>query len=113
MKDRQRIVLGFFLLVLALIGAALAGLSGFAALVGADSQNGIVLGLAAFVGLGALAAYQFIKIRDWAWIPAVLGGVYAIVPDLLVGPTDDIGALLLGAVISGVLAWRRGRDAAN
>jgi hypothetical protein len=111
MTDRQRIFIGFILLILSLIGAAIAGLSGFAALIGAESQTGIVLGLAGFVGLGTLAAYQFIKIRDWAWIPAVLGGVYAIVPDLMAGPVDDVGAILLGAAVSGVLAWRRGRDA--
>lgn len=111
MSDRQRIVIGFFLLILSLLGAAVGGLSGFASLVGADTRTGIVLGLAGFVFFGALAAYQFIKIRDWAWLPAVAGGVYAVVPDLLVGPGDDIGALLLGAVISGVLAWRRGRHA--
>lgn len=113
MTDRQRIFIGFSLLILSLIGAAIAGLSGFAALLGAESQTGIVLGLAGFVGLGVLAAYQFIKIRDWAWIPAVLGGVYAVLPDLILGVGDDIGALLLGAAISGVMAWRRGRDADN
>jgi hypothetical protein len=43
----------------------------------------------------------------------VLGGVYAIVPDLMAGPVDDVGAILLGAAVSGVLAWRRGRDAVS
>ena len=108
MSDRQRIVLGFFLLLLALGGAAAAGLGGW---IGRDLRTGAILGLVVFVLFAALAGYPFIKIRDWAWLPAVAGGIYAVLPDLIMGPVDDAGALLLGAAISGVLAWRRGRVA--
>lgn len=106
MRDRTRMLVGFGLLIVALIGAALAGLGGW---IGRDFRTGAVLGAATFVFFGALAAYQFIKIRDWAWLPAVAGGVYAILPDMIAGPSDDIGAILLGAVISGVIGWRRGK----
>lgn len=95
-------------MLLALGGAAVAGLGGW---ISRDFQTGLVLGLSVFLFFSVLAAYQFFKIRDWAWLPAVAGGVYAVLPDLFLGPADDIGAILLGAAISGVMAWRRGRDA--
>ena len=79
--------------------------------IGRDLRTGAVLGISVFVFFGALATYQFIKIRDWAWLPAVAGGVYAVLPDLMLGPADDVGAILLGAALSGLLAWRRGKTA--
>jgi hypothetical protein len=54
---------------------------------------------------------MFITIKDYAWLPAVLGGLYALLPDLIIGPTDDVGVLVLGTIVSGVMAWRRNRIA--
>ena len=52
---------------------------------------------------------MFMTIRDYAWLPAVFGGIYAVLPDLFVGPADDLGALALGALISGIWSWRRSK----
>ena len=41
--------------------------------------------------------------------PAVVGGLYAVLPDLMAGPGDDVAVLALGAVISGIWSWRRSR----
>jgi len=60
--------------------------------------------------------YFFISIREWSWIPAILGVVYAILPDLIIGPQDDIAALVLGVVVSGGLNYfmnRRGQPMAS
>lgn len=109
MSDRNRVLLGFGLLIVALMGAAVVGLGGW---IGRDFQTGAILGAATFVFFGALATYHFIKIRDWAWLPAVAGGLYAVLPDLVAGPADDIGAILLGAALSGLISWRRGKNEA-
>lgn len=106
MSDRVRILRGFLLLVVALIGAALVNILGWA---WGEYQAGALLGLAVFVLFAGLAVYQFVRVRDWAWLPAVAGGLYAVLPDLILGPADDIGAILLGAVLTAVLSWRRGR----
>lgn len=107
MRDRNRMLLGFGLLIVALFGASVVGVGGW---IGRDFQTGALLGLGTFVFFSALAANQFIKIRDYAWLPAVAGGVYAILPDLIAGPSDDIGVILLGAAISGVISWRKSKQ---
>lgn len=110
MSDRRRILLGFVLLLVALLGAAVVGMGGW---IGRDFQTGALLGLGTFVLFGGLAIYQFVKIRDYAWLPAVAGGIYAILPDIILGPTDDIWVLVGGAAISGLLSWRKRRRATH
>ena len=94
MTDGRRSCLGFIFL-----GASF--VLGFVALfwgwIGWDLRTGAVLSAGFFAFFLALAAYMFITIRDYAWLPAVFGGLYAVLPDLIVGPADDIGALALGA----------------
>ena len=107
MTDGRRSCLGFVFL-----GASF--LLGFVALfwgwIGWDFRTGAILSGSFFAFFLAIATYMFITIRDYAWLPAVFGGLYAVLPDLIVGPVDDIGALALGALISGVISWRRGRS---
>jgi hypothetical protein len=105
-SDRKRILFGFIFLLIALFGAAVVGVGGW---VGRDFQTGALLGLGTFALFAALAVYQFAKIRDFAWLPAVAGGVYAILPDIFLGPTDDIWVLIGGAAITGLLSWRKSR----
>lgn len=106
MSDGRRSCLGFVFLVAALVLSAVFGISGW---VGQDFRTGATLGIGVFLFFTAISAYMFITIKDYAWLPAVLGGLYALLPDLILGPTDDIGVLLLGTVVSGVLAWRNNK----
>jgi hypothetical protein len=78
--------------------------------IGRDFRTGSILGIAAFMFFFVLAAYFFLKIRDWALLPAVAGGIYAVLPDVIFGQGDDIIAIILGAGISLLLAWRRERN---
>jgi len=121
MKDSTKSCLGFSALILAL------GLASVSLLVGGVGElvtqfGGNSLGInfrtgliGAFVVFGLLfltALYFFISVRDWSWIPAILGGVYAILPDIVLGPQDDVAALTLGVVASAVLNYfmnRRGQ----
>ena len=52
---------------------------------------------------------MFVTIKDYAWFPAVVGGLYAVLPDLMAGPGDDVVVLATGALISGIWSWRRSR----
>ena len=108
MTDRRRSCLGFVFLFASLILAVVALIGGW---IGWDFRTGAILSIGFFAFFAVLAAYMFITIRDYAWLPAVFGGLYAVLPDLMAGPTDDVVALLLGAVISGVWSWRRGKRA--
>lgn len=107
MSDRKRIFLGLVFLVIALLGAALVNIIGWSA---GEYRFGALAGLAVFVVFAILAAYHFIKVRDWAWLPAVAGGLYAVLPDLILGPVDDLGAILFGAALTGFMSWRRKRS---
>lgn len=107
MRDGTRACLGFVFLAAALVLAVLFGIGGW--VLGGDAGSGFAVALATFAIFAVAAAYMFISIKDYAWIPAVLGGVYAILPDLLIGPADDAVVLVAGVVISAVIAWRRGR----
>jgi hypothetical protein len=108
MTDGRRSCLGFVFLIAALVMSVVFGIGGW---IREDFRTGATLGIAIFLFFAAISAYFFITIKDYAWLPAVLGGLYAFLPDLMAGPTDDIGVLAAGAVISGVLSWRRSRRA--
>jgi len=119
MSEWSKYFLGIGSLVLAVVLALLAvfggGLGSVVSWMGGDSfgislKTGAILGVGFFCFFAAVAAYFFIKINDWSWAPIIGGAVYAVLPDLLVGPQDDIVALILGAAISGFLAWHRQRD---
>lgn len=107
MSDRKRIFFGLVFLVVALLGAAVVNVVGWGA---GEYRIGAIAGLVVFVVFAGLAAYHFIKVRDWAWLPAVAGGLYAVLPDLILGPVDDIGAILFGAALTGFMSWRRKRS---
>jgi hypothetical protein len=104
MNDRRRAFLGFVFLLLAMLLAVGALIGGW---IGWDFRTGAVLSIGTFLLFAALAAYMFVSIKDYAWFPAVFGGLYAVLPDLVAGPTDDLAALVLGAAISGLIGWRR------
>ena len=106
MTDRRRSCLGLIFLAASFFLAFVALFWGW---IGWDFQTGAVLSGAFFSIFLILAVYMFITIRDYAWLPAVFGGMYAILPDLIAGPIDDIGVLALGALISGLWSWRRSK----
>lgn len=108
MSDRNRSCLGFVFLGSALLLAIGALIGGW---IGWDFRTGAILSIATFAIFAVLSAYMFITIKDYAWFPAVIGGLYAVLPDLVAGPTDDIAVLVLGAIISGIWSWRRGKRA--
>lgn len=74
--------------------------------VGLDLNRGVRLGILTFVFFFVIAAYLFFKIENWGYLPIIASIVYTILPDLILGPEDDILALILGALISGIWAWR-------
>lgn len=106
MTDRRRSCLGF-----SFLGASffLAFVALFWGWIGWDLRTGAILSGGFFSIFVVLAVYMFITIRDYAWLPAIFGGLYAILPDLIAGPADDIGVLALGALISGLWSWRRSK----
>ncbi len=106
MTDRRRSCLGLTFLAASLFLAIVALFWGW---IGWDFRTGAVLSAGFFTFFLVIAIYMFITIRDYAWLPAVFGGIYAIMPDLIAGPTDDIGVLALGALISGIWSWRRSK----
>lgn len=106
MNDRNRSCLGFVFLSAALVLAVAALIGGW---IGWDFRTGAILSIGTFALFAVLAIYMFVTIKDYAWFPAVIGGLYAVLPDLMAGPTDDIVALVLGAVMSGIWSWRRSR----
>lgn len=106
MSDGKRSCFGFVFLTAALVFSAVFGIGGW---VGQDFRTGLTLSLGVFAFFAALSAYFFITIKDYAWLPAVLGGLYAILPDLFLGPSDDIVVMLAGTVISGIWSWRKNR----
>jgi hypothetical protein len=118
MSDSRKTCLGFVFLILAMtIAVASLVLGGMGSLVealggslfGLNLKSGGVIGLGAFLVSAALAVFMFFQVRNLAWLPTILAGVYTILPDLIAGPSDDIGALLFGAVLSGLLAWRQNK----
>lgn len=118
MSDGRKSCLGFGFLILALTLAGISVIAGgisslvsrFAGeTVGFDLKTGMILAIGIFILFALIALAFFISIRDWSWFPAIFGGVYAIMPDLIFGPEDDVIALILGVVLSGLLAYVRDR----
>lgn len=118
MTDTKRSCLGFFFLITALglagislfwggVGWLVEGLGGGS--IGLDLRSGTILGVGFFAFFFILAVYMFITIKDYSWFPALLAGAYSILPDFILGPEDDILALIIGAGLSGILAWRKTR----
>lgn len=118
MSDGWKTCFGFGFLIL---GLTLAGISlvagGIGELVtflggdaiGIDLRTGFYIAVGVFVVLFLAAMAFFISIRNWAWLPAIAGGVYAVVPDLILGPEDDVVAMLVGVLGSGLLAYFQSR----
>ncbi|MBW8012321.1 MAG: hypothetical protein FVQ83_13995 [Chloroflexi bacterium] len=120
MSDGKKSCLGFIFLIGALviavsavlvggIGEAIKYLGGNT--FGISLKSGLIIGVGALVFFFVLAVYMFITIRNYAWFPAIAAGVYTVLPDLIIGPEDDIVVLLLGGLISGLLAWRQSQGA--
>lgn len=118
MSDGSKSCLGFGFLILALtlagvsviaggIGTMVSRFAGEAS--GFDLKTGVYLAIGIFVLFTLIALVFFISVRNWAWFPAIFGGVYAVMPDLIFGPEDDAVALLLGVVLSGFLSYVRDR----
>ena len=118
MSDGKKSCLGFLFLIAALVLAGLVLIiGGFDAMIswlggesfGLSVKTTTVMAFVIFIIFFAISLIMFISIRDWSWLPAIAGGVYTILPDVIFGPEDDIIALVLGVVISGLLAWRKGK----
>ncbi len=71
------------------------------------SRGGTIVGVAVFVFFFVIGAYLFWKVENWTWLPLILGVGYVIVPEFILGPADDLLAVVLGAVITGVLNYRK------
>ena len=122
MKDGTKSCLGFTFLILGLILAVVSlfagGVGELVTFLGGDSLGinlkvGLYIAIGVFVVLFAAAIAMFVSVRDWAWIPAILGGVYAILPDLMVGPQDDIFAVIGGVLLSAALNYFTQRRSGN
>ena len=118
MSDGWKTCFGFGFLILGLVLALLSVMAGgLGQLVeslggnawGIDLGLGIKIAAVVFVVLFVAAIAFFISIRDWTWFPAIAGGIYAVVPDLIIGPEDDALAILVGVLASGILAQLKSR----
>ena len=122
MSEGKRTCLGFAFLFAALVFAAAAVyVGGMSALVGGVASlvrgesfklaagTAWIIGIGIFVAFSAIAIIIFLSFKNWSWLPAVLGGIYTVMPDLIFGHVDDAVALVLGVLASGLLAWRRER----
>ena len=118
MSDSKKSCLGFAALILglglAVVSLLAGGIGELVTFLGGDSlgvnlkSGGIVAGV--MFGLLFLSAiYFFISLRDWSWLPAIAGGVYAVLPDLILGPEDDVIAMAAGVGISGLLSYLQSR----
>ncbi len=76
---------------------------------GIDFQLGVYIALGLFAALFVAAIAFFISIRNWSWLPAIAGGIYTVMPDLILGPEDDAVAMVLGVVASGLLSALKAR----
>jgi len=107
MSDTKKSCLGLVFIVAAVVLGVAALVAGS---IGMDLRRGAIVGVATFVFFFTIAAYLFLKINNWGMLPVIAGMVYTILPDVILGPEDDLLAVLLGAVISAVLAWRSQRS---
>ena len=121
MSDSKKSCLGFSALILGLGLAVVSLLAGGIGQIinwfGGESivnlRTGSIVAITVFAVLFLSALYFFISIRDWSWFPAILGGIYTILPDLILGPEDDIVAMVAGVGLSGLLSYiqhRRGQS---
>ena len=95
------LILGLVLAVASLLAGGIGELIAF--------KLGLYIAIGVFVVLFAAAVFFFLSIRNWAWLPAIAGAVYTILPDLIIGPEDDIVAMVLGVLVSGLLAHIKDR----
>lgn len=118
MSDGRKSCFGFGFLILGLllavasllvggIGQVVESLGGDA--LGINFRTGLYVAIGILVVLFGASIYFFVSIRNWAWLPAIAGGVYAVLPDLILGPEDDALAMVGGVVLSGLLSYLRGR----
>lgn len=121
MSDSKKSCLGFGALILGLGLAVVSLLAGGIGQIinwfGGESivnlKTGSTVAITVFAVLFLSALYFFISIQDWSWFPAILGGVYTVLPDLILGPEDDIIAMIAGVGLSGLLSYiqhRRGKS---
>jgi hypothetical protein len=119
MSDGQKSCFGFGFLILGLVLAVASLLAGgIGELItffggdslGVDFRLGLYIAIGVFVVLFAAAVFFFLSIRNWAWLPAIAGGVYTLMPDLIIGPEDDVVAMILGVLVSGLLAHIKDRQ---
>lgn len=104
MGDGKKTCLGFVLLISAFVFGFVAYLIGWNQI---DSRSGLIIGISVFLFLGSIAGYTLYRVDSWAWVPLIVSIGYAIVPDIILGPADDFAAILLGALITGLLSWRK------
>jgi hypothetical protein len=118
MSDTQKSCIGFGALILGLGLAAVSlvagGLGELVTYLGGDSlginfRTGLIAGGVIFSLLFLTAVYFFIKVRDWSWFPAIISGVYTILPDVIPGPEDDVAAMILGIALSAGLSFFKTR----
>ena len=117
MSDTRKTCFGFGFLImavgLAVLALVLGGIgSAVEALGGLNLETGAIAGLIAFAVSALLAVYLFFQVKNLSWLPIIISGVYTILPDFLPGPADDAAALIVGALLSGILAWRQQKNAA-
>ena len=122
MSDGWKTCFGFGFLILGLTLAVISLLAGgigeLVTFFGGDAmgislRTGFYIAVGVFVVLFLAAIGFFISIRNWTWLPAIAGGIYAVVPDLILGPEDDAAAILTGVLASGVLAYLKSRHEQN
>ena len=110
MNDGARSCLGVLFLFASIVLAAAAFFGGW---IGWELRAGAILGVGAFAFFFVLAIYMFVTIKDYSWltvtIPSVLGAACTMLPDLIIGQGDDIFALIVGALLSLLIAYRKGK----
>ena len=118
MSDTQKSCIGFGALLLglglAVISLVVGGVGELVTMLGGNSlgfnfRTGLIVGGVVFGLLFLTAIYFFIRIRDWSWFPAIISGVYTILPDIIPGPEDDIAAMVVGVVLSAGLSFLKSR----
>jgi len=118
MSDGLKTCFGFGFLILGLTLAVISLLAGgigeLVTFLGGDAmgislRTGFYIAVGVFVVLFLAAIGFFISIRNWTWLPAIAGGIYAVVPDLILGPEDDAVAMITGVLASGLLAYLKSR----
>jgi len=118
MSDGWKTCFGFSFLILGLVLALLSVMAGGLGewveslggnAWGIDLDWGVKVAAGVFIILFVAAIVFFASIREWTWLPAIAGGIYAVMPDLIFGPEDDALAILAGVLASGILAQLKSR----